>query len=209
MQYHISVEQVWRWYNLCREWWDKLSRICISVVIGQFALVCFVRNQARSLVVQDMLEIPELSFVQVIVVELWRWMVVIRNLYYCGGAIYCLDNWHEGYADLNKCFYGIHYTDWQRPNCCGIHICGHSFYHLMNIIIYHILVRVTKEQQRQRFIEWAISKLTPQQSICTGRQISQITRITAINQKTTNLWSNYVNHCWRVLIEWKNINLQT
>ena len=34
-----------------------------------------------------------------------------------------------------------------------------GFSTFMIITFYHILVRVTKEQQRQRFIEWTISKL--------------------------------------------------
>ena len=36
----------------------------------------------------------------------------VRNCaYHCGGAIYCLDDYTEGYADLSKCFYGILSTE--------------------------------------------------------------------------------------------------
>ena len=59
-----------------------------------------------------------------------------------------------------------------------------AFATFMIITFYHILVRVTKEQQRQRFTVWAIVKL---KTTNIAIKITQISRITAFNQLTTTL----------------------
>ena len=78
----------------------------------------------------------------------------------------------------------------------------------MIIIIYHILVRVTKEQQRQRFTEWTISTLKTVKATVKGKNIiTRMTRITTFNKQTSTHLLNYVNHYWRVLLDLKDIRL--
>ena len=65
---------------------------------------------------------------------------------------------------------------------------GIAFTTFMIITIYHILVRVTKEQQRQRFTEWATAKqkaINPSVKTLYGKK--KTTGITAINPQSTTL----------------------
>ena len=107
----------------------------VSVVIGQFAEVSFVRNHAQesggAVYARDSQIIisteQRISFVEnegynggaltldggsIIYLEANSVITFERNhAYNCGGAIYCVDDYHEDYADLSKCFYGILSTD--------------------------------------------------------------------------------------------------
>ena len=107
----------------------------VSVVIGQFAEVSFVRNHAQesggAVYARDSKIIisteQRLSFVEnegynggaltldggsIIYLEANSIIKFVRNhAYNCGGGIYCVDDYHEDYTDLSKCFYGILGTD--------------------------------------------------------------------------------------------------
>ena len=107
---------------------------------------------------------------------------------------------YTDYADLSMCFYGIHYTDWQRPNCCGVHICDNC---MLSPLSWSLdpAIYWWEWPRNSRFTEWAILKLkllTLQWSICTIRKISWMTRITAFNQQTATLWLNCVSIVMRI-----------
>ena len=136
------------------------------------------------------------------------WWVLIYTLqqyhiwrncaYNCGGAMYYVDDWlHWLCRHEHVLLWNSLYSDWQRPNCCGVHICDNCMLSLsLDSAIYW-----WEWPRNSRFTEWAILKLkllTLQWSICTVRKISQMTRITAFNQQTATLWLNCVSIVMRV-----------
>ena len=69
----------------------------------------------------------------------------------------------------------------------------------MIITFYHILVRVTKEKQRQRFTEWVISKLRTNKT-AVKRQNNQNNQNKPIQQANYNPWIEL----WEPLMESAN-----
>ena len=74
------------------------------------------------------------------------------------------------------------------------------------ITIYHMLVRMTKEQQRQRFTEWVISNLRTVKSAVKGKkyqndQQNQNDQNKPIQPEEHHQLIDCVNHYLRVLID--------